>query len=485
MSSPKYKLHFATSIIQTLKEIKSLILPAIIVLVANGFKLSFTSIESLMESIPVLIILIIFIITITRGIVKWLTFTYWIEEQELKTEYGLLFKNKRYVPLERIQSLNTNEGIIHRLFNVVQISIETAGGSSKKAEVELTAITKEAAAELEQMIQQQRSDVFVGEEQHVSHERNVIYQMSNKDLLLLATTSNGIMIVLGGIGAVFSQVSEYIPYEKISEQFASLFEFGVLFIVFMIMIGLIIAWVISVGMTYLAYYSFKVSYDNEQVEITRGLINKKKMVIPVSKIQAIKVVENPIRQLFGYANVTLENAGTVVESSTESKVVLLPFIKKASIEQIVRQIDQAFSLNMANAHKSPHIARPLFYRKYIYLGVIASAVGAYFISPYFLLVLVAAALLAMLGIVQHKDSSVEMNEQIVRAEYRVISKVFYFVKRNKIQACEVSQHWFQRRLNVYTNKLFVVGNSGSVRIKIPHQGEEATRHLQGFMKKDV
>ena len=180
MSSQKYKLHFASSVIQTLKEIKAFIFPALIVLAANGFKLNINSFQSAMELIPVITIFGIFVFTIVRGISKWLTFTYWVEDEELKTEYGILFKKKRFVPIERIQNLNYNEGIIHRLFNVVQISIETAGGATATADVELTAITKNAANEIEQFINQNRKQII--QEEQTGRDKKIVYKMKNNIL---------------------------------------------------------------------------------------------------------------------------------------------------------------------------------------------------------------------------------------------------------------------------------------------------------------
>ena len=87
------------------------------------------------------------------GIIKWKRFVYWFEDDELRIEYGLFVKKKRYIPFERIQSLNYTESILHRPFKLVKVTIETAGsGSAKEAEAELTAITKEAANQIEMEI---------------------------------------------------------------------------------------------------------------------------------------------------------------------------------------------------------------------------------------------------------------------------------------------------------------------------------------------
>ena len=483
MSSQKYKLHFASSIVQTIKEIKAFIFPALIVLAANGFKININSIESVMELIPVIVIVGIFSYTIVRGVTKWLTFTYWVEDEELKTEYGILFKKKRFVPIERIQNLNYNEGIIHRLFNVVQISIETAGGTTATADVELTAITKSAADEIEQLINQKRKQVV--EEEPVGQENNVVYKMKNSKLLLLATTSNSVGVVLAGIVALFSQLVEFIPFERISSQFSFLLQSGFILVTFIIVIAVFTAWIVSVVMTYLSYYNFTLMYFDERLEITRGLLEKKKITIPVQKIQAIKIVENPIRQLFGYANVTIENAGSSMTSSSEKKVVLLPFIKKNQIQPILQNI-MDISLDVDDSDFSPKRARPLFYRKYVWSVVILTIIGTVYISNYVLFLLLLIPLLITLGIIQHRNACFKIDGDQLTVQYRAISKVLYIAKHNKVQAFEITQTIFQKYLKIYTGKVYVMGNMGGVKIKVYHQTKEALNKIYLFInKRDV
>src|SRR5690606_5411962 len=91
--------------------------------------------------LPLLIGLVVVLFSLIVGIIKWKRFVYWFEDGELRIEYGLFVKKKRYIPFERIQSLNYTEGIFHRPFNLVKVRVETAGsGKAGEAEAELTAI---------------------------------------------------------------------------------------------------------------------------------------------------------------------------------------------------------------------------------------------------------------------------------------------------------------------------------------------------------
>ena len=107
---------------------------------------------SLLEwySLPVLLLLSFHSL---REFLSWLRFTYRIEEGELRIESGFFVKKKRYIPFERIQSLDFSEGILQRLFGLVKVKVETAGSSgSGEAEAVLTAITKAEAKAIQDIL---------------------------------------------------------------------------------------------------------------------------------------------------------------------------------------------------------------------------------------------------------------------------------------------------------------------------------------------
>ena len=150
-------------------------------------------------------------------------------------------KKKRYIPFDRIQSLDYTEGILHRPFKLVKVKVETAGSStSKKAEAELTAITKEAAERIEREIADAKSGKRVlrvedGEDAvefpiEEEPQAKPIFKMSAKDLLILATTSGGIGIILSGAAIFLSQFAELIPFEWMYEELSGFIKFGALLI---------------------------------------------------------------------------------------------------------------------------------------------------------------------------------------------------------------------------------------------------------------
>ena len=79
---------------------------------------------------------------IVFAIISWLRFSYFIYNDELRIEQGVFARHKTYIPIERIQSVQISAGIIQRVFGLVKLEVQTAGGN-RQAEASLSAITKD------------------------------------------------------------------------------------------------------------------------------------------------------------------------------------------------------------------------------------------------------------------------------------------------------------------------------------------------------
>ncbi|MBD5011336.1 PH domain-containing protein, partial [Xanthomonas citri pv. citri] len=85
------------------------------------------------------------------SIIKWRRFTYRIEDDEFRIEEGLFVTKKRYISIDRIQTMNTSAGLVQQIFKLVKLQIETAGGG-KEAEAVLSAISVEEAERIKEAV---------------------------------------------------------------------------------------------------------------------------------------------------------------------------------------------------------------------------------------------------------------------------------------------------------------------------------------------
>lgn len=483
----KYKLHPAAVLINVMKALKDMAVPIIIIVVANGFNftLDFRDEDFFSQMIPLLILIVAVTFTLVSGVLKWWTFGYWFEDGELRVEYGLFVKKKRYIPFERIQSLNYKEGIFHRIFGLVQVRVETAGSKDGKPEAELTAITLAAADQIErEMNKAKLNPQLIGEHEAQMPTGRVIHKMSPKDLILLATTSSGIGVVIFGVFAALSQFAEYIPFEWIYDEFTYLIQYGVAIVASLIFIGLLGAWIISVAITLLNYYDFTVTEENDRLIITRGLLEKKRITIPLNRVQAVKIVENPLRQPFGLATVQVESAGGGFSSEQDKKITLFPLISKKEalprLAEIFPQFD--FMVEGSAFIRPPRRARPFFYRiDFLWLLPLV-AVPTYYFFPYGLFTALLAIPIMLLGMWQHRTAGFTLVDSQLTIVYRQVSRITFFVEKRRIQVVEQRQSYFQRRRQVATGRVVVMSGMTGAEARAYHMEQKDIEVLMDWFE---
>src|ERR671917_157254 len=81
------------------------------------------------------------------GVLSWRATTYRVSGGAFHLKQGVLQKSERSLPLERIQSVDTVQGVVQRVFGVVGVRIEAAGGGGEP-EISLSALSHPAAGAL-------------------------------------------------------------------------------------------------------------------------------------------------------------------------------------------------------------------------------------------------------------------------------------------------------------------------------------------------
>lgn len=449
MSDSK-RLHPIVSILTAGKRVRNILPFFITILIAGGRESKLSLLISLGIS------LVIFILTLLTGILSWLRFTYRFEENELRIEYGVFVRKKRYIPLERIQSINYTEGLIQQMFGLVKVRIETAGGENEDEAV-FSAITKEEAQLIQEYVstakQESRIIKTVEEDQKV-------FSMSTSELLILSLTSGGVGVVISAVFALFSQLDDWIPYKKI---FGGLEEWAlknIMAIMVVVFIGFFLAWVISLFITMLKYANFTVVRTEGDFIISYGLIEKKQMTIPLRRIQAIRIKENILRQMIGYATVYIVSAGSgSAENQEETKVILLPIIRIKDIAPLLQESLPDYQLEpilISPPKRALH--RYIFRTWYVIVPIVLASI--LFLKAWGALSLVLFAVGTIWAILKYKDAGWCLEGKQLSLRYRTIIRTTVLMQKNRIQSLKMRENYFQQKRELGTIEAFVKSGSG-------------------------
>ena len=95
------------------------------IVVAVTIAIARVPVEALLILVPVL-----GFVWIGVSVLMWWRFTFCVVDDELRVTKGVVWKVGLTLPLERVQSASIEQGLVHRVINVVKLSVETAGSSS-------------------------------------------------------------------------------------------------------------------------------------------------------------------------------------------------------------------------------------------------------------------------------------------------------------------------------------------------------------------
>ncbi|WP_338752866.1 PH domain-containing protein [Bacillus sp. FJAT-52991] len=483
MSKPK-RLHPIAAVSNVLKELKSIFLPLIIIFFVNNKPKT-----EIWDYLPMIGVGVLILFLFVSGVVKWLRFTYWVEEGELRIEHGLFVKKKRYIPMERIQSLDISEGILQQMFGLVKLTIETAGSSDPmKSEAELTAITKEEATALKEIISREKNRSSDEVEQQdemeeVQETAAVVYKANLSELLLLAATSGGVGVVISAVVAFLSQFDELIPYEKIFEEASRFIEYGVVFVSIVVCIVLFIAWIISVVLTLLKYHDFTLEMNDEHIVIQRGLLEKRQITIPFSRIQGITIVENPLRQLAGYCSVQLESAGGAAPTEESARIILLPMIKKKSALYLLKDIFPNYSFTDQFCSAPKQAVRRYVLRKSYYVILPIMGVSWYF-WPDGLWSSALLLLAVAYGVSCYRAAGWLLIEDQLTIRYRRLSRCTVMMKKSYIQSVDLTQTPWQKKKKLATFSAVIKSGAAGKKAKMIDASIADAQSVYQWYKRD-
>ena len=157
----------------------------------------------------------------------------------------------------------------------MKVQVETAGGGSK-AEFVLAALSRDKAAELQQILQAGVKHVEGTEDETECIE----YKLSTRSLLLLASTSNGIGVVLSAMFVIISQLDDFFSqldvWAKVGTYVEHLATARISLIILAVCFLILLAWILSLLGTIIQFGGFQLRREGDNINISRGLFENNK-----------------------------------------------------------------------------------------------------------------------------------------------------------------------------------------------------------------
>lgn len=403
------------------------------------------------------------------GVLSWRATRYWISGRAFHLRQGVLQKNERTIPLEHVQSVDTVQGIIQRLFRVVEVRIETAGGGTAEADASLSALDRDAADLLRQELEGSRPEAAEEEEEAGP---TVIRRLGTKDLLVAGATSGQIGVALSLV-AIGSQFLDNFVSERLFERiYESVAPGSILALAAVALAVGLFAWLLAIGGTILSYAGFTLSREGDFLYIKRGLLEKREATIPLARIQAVRIVEGVLRQPFGLALLRVESAG--YGTGTEDVAVsttIFPLLPRKEAVELLKEAAPEFAIEPELRPLPRRSLRRYVFRSTVLVLLLAIVAGVQFafvldsvLMGFSFLPLVIPA--ALYGWLRYRDAGWEVVEDRLVARSRSLGRTTSIAPRRRLQSRSVVRSPFQRRARLATFRVRVASSGGGTEINV-------------------
>jgi putative membrane protein len=405
-------------------------------------------------------VLVILLLIIVFQTLAWYRFTYRVEENELRIEYGILIRRKRYISKNRIQSIDLTAGVVHRIFKLVKVQIETAG-SNVDAEGSLTAVTLEEGERLREELKQTQKPAGEGSEEGPPERVHPSFTISFRRLFLAGSTSSSIGIILAFFVVLFTEIEQFIPEEVYSNAIHWVVGLSLMLLAIFIVFILLLLWLLGIAGTMIKYGNFTITNRSSELFITRGLLEKKQITIPLNRIQAIGIQESVIRQPLGYATIFAEVAGGAQEKGEDFSTVLYPMIKKSEIAPFLREILPDYAVQPNEWGNLPKKALKYYLLRSALPFILLGMAIIWLFPSFSWAAILLVAISFLIGWLRFRDGGFSRNGNLLLVKYRVFSKITMMIYHRRIQAFEKKQHLLHRREDLATMELSIIGKFGA------------------------
>jgi len=422
------------------------------------------------------------VLVMIYSIINYFRYYFYVDTDELVIESGVLKRSKLNVPFDRIQTINFEQNIIHRLFNVVRLKVDTAGSS--QAEFEFHAIDNQKADELRELLLSKKKSaqpslrIEVGQDLPVNKKYKTIMQLSITDLIKAGAVENHLRsggIILAGMWWVWQSIDDsglIDINDKVEETVAQQLSSGLMITLILIGLFMILSFIVSMAKMIITNYDLKFLRSDNGFKINGGLFTKKDTSALDHKIQVISWGDNPLKKLIGIKDLRLKQASSVVLNKKTS--IKIPSCTKEHIDLVTHTL---YGPNALDGIEYQKIDKRYFYRNGGRLTLIIIAICAVLI---YVEAFAQAIILAIIGVLMvvsiylsFRKKRYGFNEEMLVVRGGTYGDKTEILPLYKIQSLSKKQTPYQSRKDLAT----LLINTASGKVGIPYINEKAAQNL--------
>ena len=249
------------------------------------------------------------------SLLQYFTYRYRVGDDRLSIRSGWLHRSRREIPFARIHNVAVQQTLLHRLFGVAELRLESAGG--QKPEAQMRVLRLDDALALERLIRHRGADA-TAQLADGAADGDVLLALPTPEVLRLGLISNRGVLLLGGAAAALSQVSPRLLPKLFESWGEALFgwagshHFGwtqyALAAASLALAFVLLLRVLSIASALLQYHGFRLIEHGRRLTVERGLLARLRTSASRRRLQAWTLHEGVLHRWFGRRSLQVDSA---------------------------------------------------------------------------------------------------------------------------------------------------------------------------------
>lgn len=401
------------------------------------------------------------LVLVGAGLVTWLrwrSFTYRIADGELVIADGILHRNRRSIPFERIQDVSIDQKLLARVFGLARVRIETGGGEADEASLDSVSLAE--AARLRAVLRGRDAPVAAATEAVPT--RDIVFAMDMRRVLTMGLFGFSLVWV-GVLFAAINQLGDLIgldwngwrDWAGIAGRQAWALATP-LFVLLAAIAALTVGAISGVARTFFIEHGFRLEREGTRLRRVRGLTTRTEVVVSLARIQLALIERGMVSGRLGWSGLRLQTLGGSDDVGGRQQVA--PFARDEEVTRVLAAAGYpAFDPQPLRPVAFGHVVRTGLLRGGLpLLGVLAIS---WFVplAALALLLVPIPVVVALMARRRHRYAIVGDTLQVTRG---VLSKQAWIVPLRHIQSVSVTRSPLQRLLGVATVRVDTAGAKG-------------------------
>jgi putative membrane protein len=403
----------------------------------------------------------------------WLRTSYRVGSDGLTVRSGIIWRKIQVVPPQRVQQVEVQRQLRHRVTGLAIVRIGLAGGGTN-AEVELNALSERDAEELASTLERWRAhrNAADGGEDAIATPASLppparppLLRLTAGQLVVGGLTSRSLWLApFVALAAVvqFVNDSQFAVDSTDTVRSAVSDASPVLLLVAILLAGLVVA---AAGMV-VSHYGLVVEEADDDLVVRRGLLDRRTVTIPRDRVQYVELAAHVVRRRLQLASFDVRTAdlgggdGAVRDSSTS-----IPIGDRDHLESLIPELIRNVVFPATRRHPPAAVRRSIV-RRSLRLVPISALVGLLVAGVDGVPVAagVGVVVAVAIGWLEGRRLKSGWTETGIVTERGVIAWRRTVVPVRRVQSVGVSQNPFQRRLGLATVRLDVAGSVGGIEL---------------------